>query len=197
MAPSVSTGPATSAMRQAVAAIARFTVIGLVGRAANRRYAGRRRRHEVTDVPTYVTSIEYDDRMKSAMHHGSGPAALTGLEEKIDEVAGTAKWLQPRAPEKLTSPFNGRILLCSSQGTANGGERPHARATPPTTPFLYLLSASCRQGCCWALLSSFSYSRDARVVSIFSRISTQALRTFSVRIDAFSICSKTCLACSR
>ena len=51
----------------------------------------------VTDVPTYTTAIEFDGRKKSVGDHvgdGAGmPDIVTELEDKIDEVAGTEKWL--------------------------------------------------------------------------------------------------------
>ena len=50
---------------------------------------------EVTDIPTYITSIEYDGRVKTVVHRGGGPAALMDLERKIDEAADTGRWLQP------------------------------------------------------------------------------------------------------
>jgi ankyrin repeat protein len=51
----------------------------------------------VTDTPTYVASIEFDGHKKSVTDHvGAGigmPDVVTELEDKIDELAGTDKWL--------------------------------------------------------------------------------------------------------
>jgi ankyrin repeat protein len=51
----------------------------------------------VTDTPTYMTSIEFDGHKKSVKDHvGAGvgmPDVVTELEDKIDELAGTDKWL--------------------------------------------------------------------------------------------------------
>jgi hypothetical protein len=48
---------------------------------------------EVTDTSHSRTSIGYDGRVKSVEHNGTGPAALLVLENEIDNVAGTAKWV--------------------------------------------------------------------------------------------------------
>jgi ankyrin repeat protein len=51
----------------------------------------------VTDTPTYTTAIEFDGYKKSVGDHvGSGagmPEVVTELEDKIDELAETEKWL--------------------------------------------------------------------------------------------------------
>jgi ankyrin repeat protein len=51
----------------------------------------------VTDVPTYTTAIEFDGRKKSVGDYvgaGAGmPDIVAELEDKIDELAGTEKWL--------------------------------------------------------------------------------------------------------
>jgi ankyrin repeat protein len=51
----------------------------------------------VTDNPTYTTSIEFDGHKKSVTDYvgaGAGmPDVVTELEEKIDELAGTDKWI--------------------------------------------------------------------------------------------------------
>ncbi len=51
----------------------------------------------VTDVPTYTTSIEFDGLKKSVGDHvgaGAGmPDSVTELEDKLDELGGTEKWL--------------------------------------------------------------------------------------------------------
>jgi ankyrin repeat protein len=52
----------------------------------------------VTDVPTYTTEIEFDGHKKSVADHlGSGvgmPEVVTELEDRIDELAETEKWLK-------------------------------------------------------------------------------------------------------
>jgi ankyrin repeat protein len=52
----------------------------------------------VTDNPTYTTSIEFDGHNKSVTDYvgaGAGmPDVVTELEEKIDQLAGTDKWIK-------------------------------------------------------------------------------------------------------
>jgi ankyrin repeat protein len=52
----------------------------------------------VTDNPTYTTAIEFDGHKKSVGDYvgaGAGmPDIVTELEDKLDEVAGTEKWLK-------------------------------------------------------------------------------------------------------
>jgi len=52
----------------------------------------------VTDVPSYTTSIEFDRHKKSVGDHvgaGAGmPDAVTELEDQIDALLGTEKWLK-------------------------------------------------------------------------------------------------------
>lgn len=48
-----------------------------------------------TDSPTVITSVFTDGVRKEIRHDygcGSAPAALAGLERRIDEVAGTGRW---------------------------------------------------------------------------------------------------------
>ncbi|HLR04961.1 MAG TPA: hypothetical protein VK117_04060, partial [Pyrinomonadaceae bacterium] len=52
-----------------------------------------------TDLPSANTSIQIGARMKSVAHYrGCGPSdelkALTELENKIDDIAGTEKWIR-------------------------------------------------------------------------------------------------------
>jgi ankyrin repeat protein len=51
----------------------------------------------VTDVPTYTTAIEFDGGKKSVGDYvgagGGMPDIVTELEDEIDELAGTEKWL--------------------------------------------------------------------------------------------------------
>jgi tetratricopeptide (TPR) repeat protein len=51
---------------------------------------------DVTDTSDSRTSIGYDGRVKSVEHNGTGPTALRELEDEIDNVAGTAKWIVHR-----------------------------------------------------------------------------------------------------
>jgi Domain of unknown function (DUF6438) len=49
-----------------------------------------------TDAPTVTISVTAPDRSKTVRHdHGCGgaPEQLTGLEQLIDSVAGTARWI--------------------------------------------------------------------------------------------------------
>ncbi|OLE27118.1 MAG: hypothetical protein AUI36_31735, partial [Cyanobacteria bacterium 13_1_40CM_2_61_4] len=53
----------------------------------------------ITDMPSANTSIRLSGKMKSVNHyHGCGDsgalAKLTALENRIDEVAGTEKWIK-------------------------------------------------------------------------------------------------------
>ena len=48
-----------------------------------------------TDSPSIITSVQYDNRSKRIEHdHGCGaaPRALAVLEQRIDEVLGSARW---------------------------------------------------------------------------------------------------------
>jgi ankyrin repeat protein len=51
----------------------------------------------VTDVPTYITSISIDGQSKKVIDYAGTeagmPDSIHTLEEKIDEVAGTGRWL--------------------------------------------------------------------------------------------------------
>ena len=53
----------------------------------------------MTDMPSAKTSISLNGRSKSVSHYYGcrGPEiipALTALERKIDEIAGTEKWIK-------------------------------------------------------------------------------------------------------
>lgn len=52
----------------------------------------------VTDIPTYITSLSIDGRSKKVIDYGGEdagmPNSIQGLEKKIDEVAGTERWLK-------------------------------------------------------------------------------------------------------
>src|SRR2546428_8088531 len=47
----------------------------------------------VTDNPTTTTSIRIDTRFKRVIDYVAGPQALKELEQRIDEVAGSARWV--------------------------------------------------------------------------------------------------------
>ncbi len=51
---------------------------------------------EVTDLPTTFVSLRLGDRVKRVEDYFGGPKALRDLEDRIDEVAGTRKWIEPR-----------------------------------------------------------------------------------------------------
>jgi hypothetical protein len=58
------------------------------GDAVCRRYA--------TDLPTVITEVRLDGRVKRIEHDrgcADAPAALSQLENRIDEVAGVARWI--------------------------------------------------------------------------------------------------------
>ena len=58
------------------------------GDAACRRYA--------TDLPTVITEVRLDGRVKRIEHDrgcADAPAALSQIENRIDEVAGGARWV--------------------------------------------------------------------------------------------------------
>jgi hypothetical protein len=60
----------------------------------------------VTDLSTTTTSIEYDGRTKEVINHHTGPAELRYLEAKIDDVAGTIKWVPvPVPPDPQWQPL--------------------------------------------------------------------------------------------
>lgn len=60
----------------------------------------------VTDCPTYITSIAIDGLNKKIVDYlGSDagmPDAIREVEKKIDEVAGTARWIKASGSETLT-----------------------------------------------------------------------------------------------
>lgn len=69
----------------------------------------------VTDNPTYTTSIQFDGHKKSVVDYvGSGvgmPDVVTELEDKIDEIAETGKWLHETGgtwPSLLAEHWNFR-----------------------------------------------------------------------------------------
>jgi len=82
------------------ATISRQEVIGLLDAYRNADYFSLKDQYSqfVTDVPSYTTSIEFDGHKKSVGDHvgaGAGmPDIVTELEDKIDELAGTEKWLK-------------------------------------------------------------------------------------------------------
>jgi beta-lactamase superfamily II metal-dependent hydrolase len=60
----------------------------------------------VTDMPSVRTSITLDDRSKTVQHyHGdlSAPEELSQLEDRIDEIVGSARWVEAYLPELRVS----------------------------------------------------------------------------------------------
>ncbi len=49
---------------------------------------------QVTDLPSQTTSITIDGKTKTVYRYGFEPQRLAELEDKIDEVAGTQKWVR-------------------------------------------------------------------------------------------------------
>ena len=50
----------------------------------------------VTDAPTYIISIAIDGHLKQIVDYGA-PKQISDLEKKVDEIAGSAKWLHGTA----------------------------------------------------------------------------------------------------
>lgn len=48
----------------------------------------------VTDLPSQTTSITIDGKTKTVYRYGFEPQRLAELEDRIDEVAGTEKWVK-------------------------------------------------------------------------------------------------------
>ncbi len=48
---------------------------------------------QITDVPHYITSISIDGKYKRVFDRDGAPAALHALEDRIDQVAGSGKWV--------------------------------------------------------------------------------------------------------
>ena len=63
-------------------------------------------RAEMTDAPSCLTSIEYADGSSKSVHHyhgdSSAPAHLTRLEDRIDAIVGTHRYLRIRATNPAT-----------------------------------------------------------------------------------------------
>lgn len=49
---------------------------------------------QVTDLPSQTTSITVDGTTKTVYRYGFEPERLAMLEDKIDEIAGTEKWVK-------------------------------------------------------------------------------------------------------
>jgi Domain of unknown function (DUF6438) len=48
----------------------------------------------ITDLPTTTTSIRIGERFKKVVDHYGGPDELEKLEDRIDEVAGSDRWVK-------------------------------------------------------------------------------------------------------
>ncbi len=55
---------------------------------------GDRYEANVSDLPSTTTSITTENGTKSVYRYGFGPERLITLEDKIDEIAGTEKWVK-------------------------------------------------------------------------------------------------------
>jgi Domain of unknown function (DUF6438) len=53
----------------------------------------------ITDLPTTTTSIRIGSRFKQVVDYYGAPAALTALEQRIDEVAGSKRWVSVNSPK--------------------------------------------------------------------------------------------------
>ena len=65
--------------------------------------------HDATDFPSAITSLAFDQRSTSVDHYracGKAPAALGALEEAIDSIAETMRWIErpPRATGSGSTP---------------------------------------------------------------------------------------------
>lgn len=64
-------------------------------------------RAEVTDLPTYTLTLERAGRRKTVLDYGGGmvgmPEAVRALQDEVDRVAGTARWVR-RNGEPVTTP---------------------------------------------------------------------------------------------
>lgn len=49
---------------------------------------------QITDLPSQTTSITIDGKSKTVYRYGFEPQQLAELEDKIDEIAGTEKWIK-------------------------------------------------------------------------------------------------------
>ena len=49
----------------------------------------------ITDMPTTTTSIRIGSRFKRVVDYYGAPPELTALENRIDEVAGSRRWVSP------------------------------------------------------------------------------------------------------
>lgn len=49
---------------------------------------------QITDLPSQTTSITIDGKSKTIYRYGFEPRQLAELENKIDEIAGTEKWIK-------------------------------------------------------------------------------------------------------
>jgi hypothetical protein len=49
---------------------------------------------QVTNLPSQTTSITIDGKTKAVYRHGSEPQRLAELEDKVDKILGTGKWVK-------------------------------------------------------------------------------------------------------
>ena len=64
-------------------------------------------RANVTDLPTYTLTLERNGRRKSVLDYGGGmagmPDAVHALQDEVDRVAGTSRWVL-RNGQPVTTP---------------------------------------------------------------------------------------------
>lgn len=82
--------------------LARFDAVGFDGLRSEYRA-------QVTDLPTYTLVLERNGRRKSVVDYGGTgagmPEAVRGLQDEVDRVAGTARWvLRNGEPVRTPSP---------------------------------------------------------------------------------------------
>ncbi|MGZ8998802.1 MAG: DUF6438 domain-containing protein [Allosphingosinicella sp.] len=83
-----------------VSRIGKAELDGLVERFRSARFFGLKDRYEadITDGPYYSLTLRVGGRSKTVVdylgRHVGMPAVVTGLEEEVDRVAGTARWIR-------------------------------------------------------------------------------------------------------
>lgn len=65
-------------------------------------------RAEVTDLPTFTLTLERNGRRKTVLDYGGSmagmPDAVRALQDEVDRVAGTARWVRRADGSPVTTP---------------------------------------------------------------------------------------------
>ncbi|MGQ0650460.1 MAG: DUF6438 domain-containing protein [Gemmatimonadaceae bacterium] len=77
---------------------------------------------DVTDSPSAITFLSFDNRSTSVDHYrgcGKAPHALHELEDAIDSITGTNRWIEPppRAPGSVSTPPPDETMRRNSAAT--------------------------------------------------------------------------------